>query len=305
MKLLSGVLLAMAVLAGPAQAATVPAEPTARCKGLFQAAPELPADAVTFEKVAAIGDTGCRYSGVLITVNKYMAWAVSTLTIDRVDFDRAYAGLPPLTLSARLDGITYTQPPQPGNGPIRYYNRLAQKPFAITLDYAFDSASRELTLKDFTMTGERVGRLSLTAEIGDVDPALLDPLHTPWPTTVPAVNLRDATLYLDNQGLIERYALLPILGALPDGMEHPEQAVAQAKTMAVAWIQATLTDGLAAASAAALTAFIQDLPQPKRPLTLAAHPAAPISVPALLLGERRPGQSEADLIRDLGLTVTY
>jgi hypothetical protein len=305
MKLLSGILLVMTAMAGPAQAATVPAEPAARCKGLFHAFPQLPADAVTFEKVAALGDTGCRYSGVLITVNEYMAWAASTLTIDQVDFDRAYAGLPPLTLSARLDGIAYTQPPQPGNGPIRYYNRINQKPFAISLDYTFDTASRVLTLKDLTMQGERVGRLSLTAEIGDVDPTLLDPLHTPWPTTVPAVSLRDATLYLDNQGLIERFALLPILGALPDGMDHPEQAVAQAKTTAAAWIQATMTDGVAAASAAALTAFIQDLPQPKRPLTMAAHPAAPVPAPALLLGERRPGQSEAELVRDLGLTVTY
>jgi hypothetical protein len=305
MKALSGVLLAMALLSGPAQAAEVPADPAARCEGLAHAFPELPADAVTFEKAAVLGETGCRYSGVQIRVNQYLSWMVDTLAIDRIDFTRAYAGLPPLTLSARLDGIAYNQPPQSGNAAIRYYNRLTQKPFGIALDYAFDPASRVLTLKDFTMQGERLGRLSLTAEIGDVDPALLDPLHTPWPATVPAVSLRDATAYLDNQGLIERFALMSILNALPGGTEHPEQAVAQAKTAAVAWIQATLADSLPGASVTALTGFIQDLPQPKRPVTMAAHPATPVSVPALLLGERRPGQTEAELIRDLGLTVTY
>jgi len=141
MKVLCGFLLAMAVMAGPAQAATVPADPVARCKGLFHALPGLPADAVTFQKVAALGETGCRYSGLQITPDPSISWAADTLTIDRIDFARIYAGLPPLTLSARLDGAAYSAPPRPGNAAIRYYTRMNQKPVAITLDYGFDPAS--------------------------------------------------------------------------------------------------------------------------------------------------------------------
>ncbi len=112
----------------------------------------------------------------------------------------------------------------------------------------------------------------MSEEIGGVNPSLFELLQDLSPAEVISLTFRGASLYLDNQGLIEGFALMPLLGALPDGMEHPEAAVAKAKAEASDQVRQAMGEGLAEASGTALLSFIADLPQPRRPITITLSP---------------------------------
>jgi hypothetical protein len=288
-----------AIAAGQSAAsAAVPADPAARCQGLFDALKGLSGQSVSFEKAEALGDSGCRYVNLRVNYSTYVFWMVDTLTLDRVDFPSAYAGRPPNTLSARADGIRLA-----ANKPLFIYQaRLIQKPTEMTLDYDLDTASHVLTLKDFTWQGERIGRLSLTAQIGGVDP---DHMSQTMGSVDEGIRLRGASLFLDNHGMIEGYALMPALGVLPDGMEHPEQAVEKAKADAMAKVALLAAVGVPAASVTALLGFIKDLPQPARPLSITVAPLEPIPLSAVAGKALDDDTARAALVKSLNLTVTY
>jgi hypothetical protein len=306
MKHASIYILAAALLsaAGPAAAADTTAEPVARCKALLGQAPVAPGDALTVEKVTAQGEMGCRFSGLRLKVTPYQVWTVETLTLDRLDFGRLRAGSLPTTLSARAEGIRFSVDPEKSPA-VAYQMKFLQKPFEITLDYNLDPETRILAVKDFTMQGERIGRLSASEEIGGVDPSLFDLRQDPPEAALLGLTFRRSSFSLDNHGLIEGFLLMPFLGMLPDGMEHPEEAVAKAKEEVSGLVRQAMGEGLAEASGTALLSFIADFPQPKRPITITAAPSDP--VPLASLAAMRPDDTaaRAALGKSLNVSVTY
>ena len=306
MKHASIFILAAALLsaAGPAAADDAPASPAARCKALLGQVPFVAGDVLTIDRVSPQGDAGCRFSGLRLKIGAYQAWTVDSLTVDRLDFGRLAAGALPTTLFARAEGIRFSIDPEKSPA-VAYQMRFTQKPFGITLDYSLDPGTRILTLREFTMQGERIGRLSASEEIGGVDPSLFDTRQDPPEAALLALTFRRASFYLDNHGLIEGYALMPILGLLPDGMQHPEEAVTEAKAEISAAVRQAMGEGLSEASGAALLSFIADLPQPKRPITITAAPDAPVPVAALAAIRPDDTAARTALGKSLNVSITY
>ncbi|MGO1080219.1 hypothetical protein [Inquilinus sp. CA228] len=100
-------------LAPLAQAAPMPADPVQRCRDLIPLIGKATEEDPTVGKVTPLGDTGCRYTDLQITISQYQGWMVGSLTIDRIDFKRFYTNRLPLTLSVRAEGIRFFAPAMP------------------------------------------------------------------------------------------------------------------------------------------------------------------------------------------------
>jgi hypothetical protein len=294
---------ALASLAPTAWAAPVPADPVQRCRELLPLIADAPAANPVVDTVTPVGDTGCRYTNLKISVSKYQGWEVGSLTIDRIDFKRVYNEQLPLTLSVRADGILFLPPALPPAS--AYQSRLIQKPVEVTLDYAFDAKTRIMALKDFTVRGERIGHLTITASLGGLDPDKINRHTPPSEDIADTVSLNGLAVDFDNQGMIEAYALLPALTALPNSEDDPEGAIAAAKTQAMLGLAVLAGAGVPPDSIAALGRFIQAMPQPRGPFRLTAAPKPPLTVAeAATLNPDDPAKLTA-LIKRLNLTISY
>ena len=296
-------LLALAIWGNrSALADEIPADPVARCRGLpGLLLPSEFRDSVKIGDVTPIGAEGCRFSDLRLTASKYLGWSVGSVTVEHVDFKGAYANGRPLSLAAHAEGVLRVL--QSGNAPSDYQFKLLQHPMQLSLAYGADRAARTFTLSDLGVRGERVGRLAVTAELDDFDQAALEGDPQDIPSALRLVKLGRFTLQLDNRGLIEVYALLPALLALPGGHDDPEGAIRNAKLEAVAAL-GSLKSAIAAPSLQALRTFIEDLPQPQRPLTLICAPTAPVSLAAIAqTGGRGPAFNE--LVKALNITALY
>lgn len=295
----------LSLLALPALADQAPADPVARCKALFPistAADSQAAGGFRVAEVEAIGDTGCRYTNLRIAPDSHQAWTVGSLTIDRIDFKRAEAGELPLTASLRAEDIRFS--PNVPDAAFQYQMRLVQKPIELALDYDFDTATKILTIRDFTLQGPAIGHLGLTVAMGGFDPDAVDFSSPPAEKALAALTLNGLTLDFENKGLIEGYALLPALYVLPNGSEDPEGAIAAAKGQAMAAL-ATLAGAVPKDTITALGRFIQDLPQPKGRLQLALRPQQPIPLADATTIEAGDPAAVTALLKRLNLTASY
>jgi hypothetical protein len=294
---------ALTGLAPAAWAAPAPADPVERCRHLIPTISDGTSESVQVDAVTPVGDVGCRYTNLRVSLSKYQGWTIGSLTIDRLDFKRIETEQLPLTLSVQAEGIYFTPPALPPAS--AYQSRLIQKPIELTLDYGFDAATDTLTLRDFTFRGERIGHLTVTASLHGFNPDKIDPRNPPSEEILGDMSLNALAVDFDNQGMIEAYALLPALASLPNGDEDPEGAIAAAKTQAMAALVVLTAAGVPKDSVIALGRFIQAMPQPRGPFHLAVVPKPPLTVTELAaVPPDEPGKLAA-LIKRLNLTVSY
>jgi hypothetical protein len=296
----------VAGLAPLAQAAPVPADPVQRCRDLIPMIGKATEEEPTVGKVTPIGDSGCRYSDLLVAMSRYQGWMVGSLTIDRIDFKRFYTDRLPLTLSVRAEGIRFSAPALPAAN--NYQMKLVQKPIEITFDFDYDAATDVLTIRDATFRGQQIGHLTVTAAVRGLNLDKLAADQVVDPAAVARVALQSLTVEFDNQGMFEGYALLPILLALPDGETDPEGAVAAAKLQSMARLAILVAAGVPKESVAAIGRFIQSMPQPRGPFRLSLAPQPPF--PLAELAELEPGEiSElaklTAVLKRLSLTASY
>lgn len=293
--------VAAAGLALPAQAAPVPTDPVQRCRDLIPLIGKATEQDPTVGKVTPVGNSGCRYTDLQITISQYQGWMVGSLTIDRIDFKRFYTDRLPLTLSVRAEGIRFFAPAMPAAS--AYQMKLLQKPVEVSFDYDYDADV--LTIRDATFRGDQIGHITVTAALRgpDLDQIAVD--TPPGDKALAGLSLQSLTVDFDNQGMLEGYALLPALSALPDGETDPEGAVAAAKLQAMAALVALATAGVPQDSVAALGRFIQAMPQPRGPFRLSITPQPALALAELAQMESGDPAKLMALVKRLNLTASY
>ncbi|WP_343715901.1 hypothetical protein [Inquilinus sp.] len=302
-RIAAAALVAVAGIALPAWAAPVPADPVQRCRDLLPMLGKATEEAPTVGQVTPVGDTGCRYTDLQLSLSRYQGWKVGALTLDRIDFERFYTDRAPLTLSLRAEGIRFFAPALPAAN--AYQMKLVQKPLEITFDYDYDRAADVLTIRDATFRGETIGHLTVTAAIQGIKLDTLAADSMPDTEFVAGLSLRSLTVEFDNQGMFESIALLPLLMALPDGETDPEGAVAAAKAQGMAALVVLTGAGVPEASVSAIGRFIQSMPQPRGPFRLSVAPQPPLAAAEVAAMESGGAAKLMELVKRLNLTASY
>lgn len=285
-----------------AQAAPVPADQVQRCRDLIpmiKATEEPP----TVGKVTPVGDAGCRYADLRVAMSQYVGWTIGALSIDRIDFKRIYTDRLPLTLSLRAEGIRFAAPAMPAA--TAYQMKLVQKPVEVSFDYDYDAATKVLTVRDATFRGDAIGHITVTAALRGINLDKVAANEVPEPATLAGLSLQSLTVDFDNQGMLEGYALLPALSALPDGETDPEGAIAAAKAQAMVGLAVLTAAGVPQDSVAALGRFIQAMPQPRGPFRLSIAPQPAFALAELAQAEAGDPAKLMALVQRLNLTASY
>ncbi|KGM36053.1 hypothetical protein [Inquilinus limosus] len=297
--------LLLGILARPAEAASVPTDPVKRCRGvldLLAKAPDASETPLSVGTVEPAGKAGCRYGNLRISAG-YSSLDVEALSLDRLDFQRVFAGQPPLTLSVKAEGIRMISG---GNPVTAYYSKLVVRPFVFTLDYALAPDTGLLTVSDLSLRHEINGSISATGTFSGVSPDLLEPWRRlPDAASLARIALNRFSFRLQNQGLFEAFTVMPMLAALPNGTTDPEGAVAAAKAGALARLRIVGESVLPPDTMTALTDLIQDLPKPRRPLAVTIAPAAPVRLSDIADAAMGDDAAKSAILKRLNPTVTY
>lgn len=289
----------VALITAPAFAAEVPSDPVERCKGLLTIAPaDSPMHNAEVGSVESYGDSGCKFTDVKMTepADKVAAGETPTtvsieeLTIDKLDFAKAYDSKPSDTMTAQAKGISIDNP--------QVKAVLGEDPFNVAIDYRLDEGSKQFSLNQFELSGDSLGQLSLDGALDGINSA--DPAAAADPTQLlGTASLRKIKLHFENKGIIDKV----IAFATAQG-EDPKTAIEQGKSQAVLGMAALSAIGVPEAAVKSLMAFAQDFPAPKGPLTISMDPSAP--VPLAQFATIKPGDAKSmDLVKSLNVAVTY
>lgn len=282
----------VALVAAPALAAEVPSDPVERCRGLLAAAPAgspLRDTDTEIGSVEALGDEGCKFTDLKLSrFDEPVTVSVEEVTITKLDFAAAYEGKPSNAMVAQAKGISVDSPEAAA------VLGSDAKSFDLAIDYAFDPATRQFTLNEFTLRGDSLGELALTGVLDGVSPdSATEALRHG------TASLRSIELHFENKGIIDR-----VLAFATASGEDPEAAIEQGRSQAVLGMAALAAVGVPEAAVKSLMAFAQDFPTPKGPITISAEPAAP--VPLAQFATIQPGDAKSmDLVQSLNVTVSY
>ena len=286
MKTMAILALAAAILSGPHHAAAepVPADPVDRCRGILRAIPPLTHATATVERIEPVGAYGCRFTGVTADTEGKKT-SIGLILADRIDFDRIYNGRIPDAITLRVQDIVIRDDKLPsGLGP-----------FGFIADYDLDARAKVFMLRELTLRGASLGELTLS---GEVEGYILPDHGGFWPDVddQKTIGLRRFRLRAVDRGFI-RTALL--------GQSSPERDGRTAVDDVKREISANLARwpgfGVPRLAVEALTAFVQDLPSPRRPITINATPSTPIPLARLDPTDPRLRQT----MDRLNLVVTY
>ncbi|MGK9165168.1 hypothetical protein KXR53_02665 [Inquilinus limosus] len=290
----------VALVAAPALAAEVPSDPVERCKGLLTIAPDdSPMHNAQAGSIESYGESGCKFTDLKMTepADKVEAGATPTtisiaeVTLDKLDFTKAYDGKPSDTLVAQAKGISIDNPEAQ-----KFFGDA--KSFDLVVDYALDAASKQFTLNQFQLSGDALGQLALT---GAFDGISADDAGTAADPSqlFGTASLRKIKLHFENKGIIDKAMAF----AAAQG-EDPKAAVEQGKSQAVLGMAALSAFGVPEIAVKSLMSFVQDFPAPKGPLTISIDPAAP--VPLAQFATIKPGDAKSmDLVKSLNVAVSY
>ncbi|MBW8723985.1 MAG: hypothetical protein JF625_02335, partial [Inquilinus limosus] len=210
-----------------------------------------------------VGNKGCRLTGVTATTGSL---SIAQITVDRLDFERINNGQLPDAVTLRMQDIV-----------IR--NSAVLGPFDVAAEYDLDVRAKVFTLKELTLRGPSFGELTLS---GEVEGYSLPDDGGFWPPDEQdTVRLRQFRLRAVDRGFIS----MLLLGQSSSERDRPR------------WPDF----GVPRPAVEALTAFVQDLPSPRHPITISATPSAPI--PLARLDPTDPGLRQA--MERLNLVVTY
>lgn len=282
MKTLAILALAAAALwpTDQARAEPVPVDPVQRCAGILRAIPILLYGATTAERIEPIGSKGCRLTGVTGTTGSI---SIAQITVDRLDFERIYNGQLPDAVTLRMQDIV-----------IRTRDGFSiLGTFDVAAEYDLDVRSKVFTLKELTLRGPALGELTLS---GEIEGYSLPDHGGFWPDDADqeTIRLRRVRLHAVDGGF---------LGTAVFGLSGPggPAAVDDVKREMSANLARWPDFGVPRPAVEALTAFVQDLPSPRRPITISATPSTP--VPVSRLDPSDPGLRQA--MEGLNLVVTY
>ncbi|WP_395677924.1 hypothetical protein [Inquilinus sp.] len=263
-----------------ARAEPVPADPVARCAGVLRAIPILLYGATTAERIEPVGSRGCRLTGVTGTTGSI---SIAQITADRLDFERIYNGQLPDAITLDMQDVV-----------IRTRDGFSiLGTFDVSADYDLDVRTKVFTLKELTLRGSSIGEVSLSGEIEGYSL----PHHGGfWPDDADqeTIRLRRVRLHAIDGGFLST-AIFGLSG--PGGPAAIDDVKREITANLATWPEF----GVPGPAVAAMTAFVGDLPSPRRPITISATPSTP--VPVSRLDPSDPGLRQA--MERLNLVVTY
>lgn len=282
MKILAILALAAAALwpTDQARAEPVPADPVARCAGILRAIPILLYGATTAERIEPVGSKGCRLTGVTGTSGSI---SIAQITVDRLDFERIYNGQIPDAVTLRMQDIVIRT--RDGFSILGTFN--------VAAEYDLDVRAEVFTLKELTVRGPTLGELTLS---GEIEGYSLPDHGGFWPDDADqeTIRLRRVRLHAVDGGFLSA-AIFGLSG--PGGPAAVDDVKREITANLARWPEF----GVPRPAVEALTAFVQDLPSPRRSITISATPSAP--VPLARLDPTDPGLRQA--MERLNLVVTY
>ena len=262
MKTMAILALMAAALSAAHQAAAepVPADPVERCRGILQAIPPLTHAAAKAERIEPVGSDGCRFTGVTGESGRRKI-SIGLILAERLDFGRIYSGRLPDAVTLRVQDIMLGGDDMPsGFGPIDFI-----------ADYDLDARAKVFTLRELTLRGASLGELTLS---GEVEGYSLPAHGGFWPVEDQgAVRLRQFRLHAVDRGFIS----MLLLGQSSSGRDV-QAAVDDVKSDMSTNLARWPAFGVPKPAVEALTAYVGDLPSPRRPITISAAPGMPIPV---------------------------
>lgn len=287
MRRISRILIAAigaAMLAPMAWATPIPADPVERCRGILRAIPLLKDFAPETERIDPIGTDGCKFTGVTGESGQGNT-SIGLILAERLDFGRVYDGRLPDAITLHIQGITLGGdglPPGLGS-------------FDITADYDLDTKTKVLTVRELTFRGPSLGDLTMS---GELEGYSLPVFGGFWPDAddQKTIGLRRFRLQAADRGFIR----VLLLGQSSSG-GYDRAALDRLKTEISANLARWPDFGVPGPAVTALTAFIGDLPSPRRPITISAAPSVPIPLASLYPTD--PGLRQA--MERLNLTIDY
>lgn len=285
MKAMAILALMVAALSAAHQAAAepVPADPVERCRGILSAIPPLTHAAATAERVEPVGGKGCRFTGVTEESGRRKT-SIGLILVERLDFDRVYSGRLPDAVTLRVQDIVLRGDGMP----------TSIGPFDFIADYDLDVRAKVFTLRELTLRGASLGELALS---GEVEGYSLPAHGGFWPVDdQDAVRLRRIRLRAVDRGFIGAFLL-----GRSSSERDVQAAVDDVKSDMSANLARWPAFGVPKPAVEALTAYVGDLPSPRRAITISAEPATPIPVNRLDPFDPRLRQT----MEHLNLVVAY
>ena len=291
--LVAAALLLACPTPGPAQDVSARTA-SERCRAFLERLPFLQPSGPAVA-VEPVGSDGCRFDGVRVAIGGPAGYEIASLLIQGNVFDRPVPDGPPVAVRAEARGTALSI--RSGHPALDWVTRQQQVPFDLVLDATYDPASKRAVLRELSMDGASIGRVSLEGVVEDLDaPAGAAAL----PQQAEALGMRSLRVRLDSRRFIAGYVLPPLASTLPN--EDPGGAVERAKAAAVRIARDVLPGaGALAGTVAAITGFVRDFPHPRHPFEIAVQAA---SGPVRAEDLARVGASWAELPRLLsGLRV--
>ena len=292
-------ILLAGLFAAPVRTGAQPAPSPEQCRAFLAHVPLLELDGPATEVVGFAGDT-CRYHGVLATVGVPVGFHAETLTVRGIGFDPAAASGPPQTLRAEAHGVVVAL--HTGNGNVDY--RLAQQagaPFDATLDVSYDPSRKAVVVRELSLEGERIGRVSIDGEFEGVEPVgSVDAI----PLGFDGIGVRRLHARLDSRLFEALYLLAPVVGtfAPSKSVAEAEAQMRQKLALASGVVQGVLRAARASASTIdAVTGAVGDFPHPKHPFEVFVVVNPPLHLPET---EAAAGGLDA-LAKRLDVEATY
>lgn len=263
-----------------ARAEPVPTDPVERCAGILRMLPILLYGATTAERIEPVGSKGCRLTGVTGTTGSI---SIAQITVDRLDFERIYNGQLPDAVTLRMQDIVIRT--RDGFSILGTFN--------VAADYDLDVRAKVFTLKELTLWGPALGELTLS---GEVEGYSLPDHGGFWPDAADqeTIRLRRFRLHAVDGGFLSM-AVFGLSG--PGG----QAAIDDVKSDISANLARWPSFGVPRPAVEALTAYVGDLPSPRRPITISAEPSTPIPLSRLDPFDARLRQT----MERLNLVVVY
>ena len=278
-----------AALVAFAAAPTV-AQPAADCRAVLAAFPVRPAEASA--EIVPDGPDGCRFGRMRFALGGPAGYEVASVLVRGFPL----AG-PPRDLRVEARGIVLSL--RTGTA-VDWVTAQARVPFDVIVDLSYDAAARRLTLREASLSGEALGRVSLDGVAEGVEFAGA----VPDPTLGERVGLRALRVRMAGRRWVQEFLLPTLTSFLPN--ENTGAAVEAAKGAAETLARDLLPRaGATGATVEAVAATIRDFPQPRHPLAL------DVTVrdgPPLTLGELVGGTGPdrlAALLPRLRVEATY
>ncbi|MGC4251084.1 MAG: hypothetical protein QM605_06325 [Sphingobium sp.] len=266
--------------------ATPPKPPSCRqlSEGLLK-------NAMTPKSRVRDSDGTCQFTDVRIKTGTLQAWSVDQLTVTGLrQWDGKTSPLPP-SLKVEAKGIRFA--PEIENARTRYLMALTQKPFDARLDFGYDVAAQQLSIREVALESPWLGHIGFAVEAafhGDNFPKAED---------MKGLRISSARFVLDNKIVLESMIMPTLIAMIPDDKDPAVEFPRLQKDAERRWRKLP-EEVLDRQSRDALIAFTRDFPHPSGHFEFDIRFAEPLS-----LDDATQRKKEKDWLKAAHIAARY